>query len=70
MIDDKIKRFLVFAYDGYYPGGGWGDFQEAFDTLKEAMTFCKSTAVSSYDGYEIVDLHALQVIDESIKTDD
>jgi len=30
-----MKRFLVFAYEQYYPRGGWGDFVGDFDTLEE-----------------------------------
>jgi hypothetical protein len=33
-----MKRYLVFAYDQYYPAGGWGDFQAAFDSLDEAKS--------------------------------
>jgi hypothetical protein len=29
-------RFLVFAYDDYYPLGGWEDLHERCDTLEEA----------------------------------
>ena len=25
-----MKRYLVFAYEAYYPGGGWSDFAKAF----------------------------------------
>jgi hypothetical protein len=31
-----MKRFAVFAYDTYYPGGGMSDFQVSFDTIDEA----------------------------------
>lgn len=37
-----MKRFLVFAYDSYYPGGGWGDFQKSFDTLEAAKAFAET----------------------------
>lgn len=30
------KRFLVFASDSYYPGGGWIDFISSHDTFEEA----------------------------------
>lgn len=33
---NKIKRYLVFDYSDYYPGGGWDDFVDSFDTLEEA----------------------------------
>lgn len=32
-----MKRFLLFASDYYYPGGGWNDFQGSFESLDEAM---------------------------------
>lgn len=31
-----MKRFLCFAYDTYYPGGGLGDCFAWFDTIDEA----------------------------------
>lgn len=31
-----MKRFLLFIYDHYYPGGGWSDFVGDFDTESEA----------------------------------
>lgn len=35
-----MKRFLLFAYDCYYPYGGWADFQSDHDTLEEAQAAC------------------------------
>lgn len=49
--DCVLKRFLVFAYDSYYPNGGWNDFKGSFDTLNEAQSF----DVSQYDYTHIVD---------------
>ena len=49
----KIKRFMVFAYDQYYPSGGWSDFRESFETLAEAKAF---SAELRYDFTEIIDL--------------
>lgn len=31
-----LKRYLVFDYGDYYPGGGWNDFVGSFDSLEEA----------------------------------
>jgi hypothetical protein len=36
---DSTKRFLVFTYDHYYPGGGMNDFRGSFDTLEEAKEY-------------------------------
>lgn len=32
-----MKRFLLFRWDQYYPGGGWSDFAGDFDSLEEAQ---------------------------------
>lgn len=31
-----MKRFIVFAYDHDYPGGGWNDFKDSFDEFGAA----------------------------------
>ena len=61
----RLKRFLVFGYYDYYPGGGWHDFIKGFDTQEEADAFVKRfDGVPSYmdkdgpvyDNYHIIDL--------------
>ncbi len=32
----KPKRFLVFDYYDYYPGGGWNDFEASYDSIEDA----------------------------------
>lgn len=32
----KLKRFLAFAGDDYYPRGGFKDFFDSFSSLEEA----------------------------------
>jgi hypothetical protein len=54
-----MKRFLVFAYDGYYPTGGWGDFVKDFNTEEEALEEAKKT---KNDIIEIVDTEIGKVI--------
>jgi hypothetical protein len=47
------RRFMVLAWQSYYPGGGiTGDLEGSFDNLDEARAFAKS---ESCDGYEIFD---------------
>ncbi len=31
-----MKEFLLFAWPHYYPGGGWNDYEDSYDTLEEA----------------------------------
>jgi hypothetical protein len=45
-----MKRFLLFTGDDYYPAGGWGDFQDSYDTLIEA-TSAKTTG----DWWHVID---------------
>lgn len=37
-----MKRFLYFAYDGYYPSGGLSDVLAEFDTLEEWEAYKKA----------------------------
>lgn len=49
-----VKRFAVFDYAQYYPGGGWCDFQASFDTIEEAKAHPDVT--------QIVDLQTGKVV--------
>lgn len=55
-----MKRFLVFAFDVYYPSGGWHDFVSAHDTIEEAMQAVFATGKIDY--VEVVDLEAQRVV--------
>lgn len=65
-----MKRFLVFAYDTYYPRGGWTDFRSAHDTLEEAKAAAialdaKPQDVSltgRWDCIEIADVQQLEMV--------
>lgn len=48
-----MKRYAMFAYDVYYPSGGWGDFKGSYDTIEEAETAGKN---SGCDNFDVVDL--------------
>ncbi len=43
-----LKRYLLFAYQDYYPSGGWDDFKDSFDILEAAN---KVKAAYESDGY-------------------
>ena len=50
-----MKRFLVFAYDDYYPSGGLADIQSEFDTLAELHEKLPEL-IDLWDHVEILDL--------------
>ena len=43
----KYKRFMIFTYEDYYPGGGLGDCLLSEDTLDKAIT--EYIALDRYD---------------------
>ena len=50
-------KYLLFAFDNYYPNGGINDFQGSFETVEEAQQFYKkghNTSGEKYDWYQIV----------------
>lgn len=51
-----MARYLVFAYEAYYPGGGWSDFRRAFNDEQEAVDYADSILPSITGGVEVVDL--------------
>lgn len=57
------KRYLVFAGDFYYPGGGWDDFKGAHDTLESAQGAAKT---AGGDWCHIVDTETMAVALESV----
>lgn len=50
-----MKRYAVFVYSDYYPGGGWSDLYGLYETIEEARTAPKSDAYFA-DYIELVDL--------------
>ena len=57
-----LKQYLVFAYDRYYPGGGWSDFKGSFDTEEEAVRYLHATGGQFW---EIVDILDPSILDPS-----
>jgi hypothetical protein len=55
----KHKKFIVFAWATYYPGGGLNDISASFDTLEEA----KSHAFAQHEDFlRIVDRDTWEVV--------
>lgn len=47
-----MKRYLLFAWDQYYPSGGWNDFIGCFDSFEEAQQFLSNI---NCDEWQIID---------------
>ena len=59
----SMTGFLVFAGEHYYPNGGWGDFQSAHETAKEAQDAAVVRALADdYDWIQIVDLRSMEIV--------
>lgn len=57
-----MYRYLVFAYQQYYPSGGWSDLVGGRNFLDEAEKLFLET--KGYDYVELVDLKSMEVIKE------
>lgn len=57
-----MKRYLVFADDIYYPGGGWEDFKDSFETELEAVAYSRGFVKDSYSWAHVVDSETSTII--------
>lgn len=67
----KLKRFLVFGFNNYYPYGGLDDIIAAFESLTQALEYVRAHrmyeiqdqngyAEPPRDQYQILDTMTLQ----------
>lgn len=40
----EVKRYMVFAYPSYYPGGGWSDFVCSMQSNVQTLSWSLMTA--------------------------
>lgn len=59
-VPQPYKRFLVFGFDSYYPGGGQSDVVGTFDSLDEARARTKR---NDCDHFDILDLQKREFVD-------
>lgn len=67
-----MKRYALFEFEQYYPGGGFNDFVDSFDSVEVAVNFYRSPrprAGMNYDSYvtehfQVVDLSSGEVVEE------
>lgn len=57
-----MERYLLFAFDSYYPQGGWTDFINSFDSLDEAI---QSGMMLERDYFQVVDIESGEMVYES-----
>lgn len=47
-----MKRYLLFAFDDYYPKGGWNDFAGDFGNLDDAIAAARAAVtIASGDDF-------------------
>ena len=51
-----IRRYMVFAYDMYYPSGGWSDYQASFDEFDDAVTMANSIREGRHAGFDVASI--------------
>lgn len=56
-----MKRYVLFAYDAYYPGGGMNDFASAHDTIEDAEAAGQKQRT---DYFDVADLESHKVVSE------
>ena len=58
-----MKRFLVFAGNNYYPGGGWTDFRKDADTIEAARELAEVRGVyGTSDWVHVVDTQTGEIV--------
>lgn len=56
-----MKRYLVFAFNQYHPGGGWNDFKGMFDEQAGAWRRAEEEVLGAYDFSQVVDTQTNEV---------
>lgn len=51
-----MKRWLLFGYDKYYPGGGWTDLLQSYDMYNAAVDAMILNVYGRFDYHQIVDV--------------
>lgn len=59
-----MKRYLAFADDTYYPGGGWDDFIGDFNSKAEAFAAAKKNN-EHFGWWQVVDRDTKEFVEET-----
>lgn len=62
-----MKRYFLFGFDQFYPGGGMGDFEGDFDTFEAMIDFVKNEEYPDchYQALDTVERKLFDYNDES-----
>lgn len=55
-----MKRFLVFAGECYYAGGGWDDFRGDFETVEAAR---EAAVALDKDWWQVIDTATMKEVE-------
>ena len=64
MDQSKPWGFIVFMYDGYYPGGGENDIKGVFETVKDACYFVMSFENPPNEYADVYDISSRKTVAE------
>lgn len=57
-----MKRFLVFSGENFEQRGGWGDYDDSFDTFDEALAVASAKSIRGKTWSHVVDAAIGKVI--------
>jgi hypothetical protein len=59
-----VKRFMVFAFNCYYPSGGWRDFISAHENIEDARKVAeRAVGPDDWDSDDITGKDYAQIVD-------
>lgn len=61
-----MKRYMIFAFDGFYPAGGIDDLQMFVESLEKVSDFVDNFDKVDYKYYQVFDV----VTGEILETND
>lgn len=53
--DERLKRFVIFGFDTYYPGGGEWDQEASFETEDEVRSYFEKNH-RKFDYWDVLDI--------------
>lgn len=60
------QRFILFASDVYYPGGGWNDMRGWFESAEDAIAYYEENHEDNcWHWYHVVDIILAVVVSEN-----